>query len=77
MFVSSPPPQIKAADGKDVPAQNEVNFWAGWKAKGLSDVRVEVEQEQIPQSNAHVVVVQVTISVKTAGAAKKYYVGMA
>jgi hypothetical protein len=77
MFVSSPPPQIKAADGKDVPAQNEVNFWAGWKAKGLSDVRVEVEQEQIPQSNAHVVVVQVTISVKTGGAAKKYYVGMA
>jgi thioredoxin 1 len=77
LYVSSPPPQIKGADGKDVSLQEEVNFWAGWKARGLSDVRVEIAQEQIPQPNAHVVVMQVTISVKEGGTAKKYYVGMA
>jgi thioredoxin 1 len=77
LFVSSPPPQIKGAAGKDLTVENEVNFWTAWKAKGLSDVRVEVVQEQIPQPGAHVAVVQVTISVKTEGAAKKYYVGMA
>lgn len=77
LYVSSPPPQIKGADGKAATVQEEVNYWAGWKAKGLSDVRVEIVQEQIPQPNAHVVVMQVTISVKEGGAAKKYYVGMA
>jgi thioredoxin 1 len=77
MFVTSPPPQIKGADGKDIATQDEVNFWAGWKAKGLSDVRVEILQEQNPQPNVHVVVAQVTLSVKMDGAIKKYYVGMA
>ncbi len=77
MYVSSPPPQIKGADGKALPVQEEVTFWAGWKAKGLSDVYVEIAQEQDPQPNVHVVVVQVTISVKAGGTARKYYVGMA
>ena len=77
MYSSSPPPQIKGADGKAASLQEEVNFWAGWKAKGLSDVRVEIVQEQIPQPNVHVVVMQVTISVKAGSGVKKYYVGMA
>jgi hypothetical protein len=77
MYVSSPPPQIKGADGKDTSLQEEVNFWAGWKTKGLTDVRVDIAQEQIPQPNAHVVVVQVTLSVKAEGTAKKYYLAMA
>jgi thioredoxin 1 len=77
MFVTSPPPQIKSADEKDIALQDEVSFWAAWKAKGLSDVQVEVVQEQNPQPNVHVVVTQVTMSVKTNGVIKKYYVGMA
>lgn len=77
MFVTSPPPQIKSADGKASTVEDEVSFWAGWKAKGLSDVRIEIAQEQDPQPNVHVVVAQVTLTVKTAGTAKKYYVGMA
>jgi len=77
LYASSPPPHIKGGDGKDASLQEEVSFWAGWKAKGLSDVRVEIVQEQIPQPNAHVIVMEVTISVKEGGTAKKYYVGMA
>jgi len=77
LYASSPPPQIKSADGKDASLQEEVNYWSGWKAKGLSDVRVEIVREQIPQPNAHVIVMEVTISVKESGTAKKYYVGMA
>ena len=77
MFVASPPPQIKGADGKAATVQDDVNFWAGWKAKGLTDVRVEIAQEQNPQPNVHVVVAQVTLTVKTDGAAKKYYVVLA
>ncbi len=77
MYVSSPLPQIKGADGKALSVQEDVTFWAGWKAKDLSDMRVEIAQEQDPQPNVHVVVVEVTIFVKAGGTAKKYYVGMA
>ena len=77
MYSSAPAPQIKGADGKAATVQDDVNFWAGWKAKGLTDARVEIAQEQIPQPNTHVVVVQVVLSVKTNNGAKKYYVGMA
>jgi thioredoxin 1 len=77
LFVSSQTPQIKSLDGKDIALQDEVNFWAGWKAKGLSDVRVEIMQEQTPQPKTHVVIAQVTLFVQSGGATKKYYVGMA
>jgi thioredoxin 1 len=77
MYSSDPAPQIKGADGKAASLQDEVNFWAGWKDKGLSDARVEIVQEQILQSNVHVVVMQVTLSVKTDGSLKKYYVATA
>jgi thioredoxin 1 len=77
MFATTPPPQIKSADEKPIAVQDEVNFWAGWKAKGLTDVRVEIAQEQDPQPKVHVVVAQVVMSVKTDDRVKKYYVGMA
>jgi len=77
MFATTPPPQIKSADEKPIAVQDEVNFWAGWKAKGLTDVRVEIAQEQDPQPKVHVVVAQVVMSVKADDRVKKYYVGMA
>jgi hypothetical protein len=77
MFVTSPAPQIKGADEKPIAVQDEVNFWAGWKTKGLTDVRVEIAQEQDPQPKVHVVVAQVVMSVKTDEGVKRYYVGMA
>jgi thioredoxin 1 len=77
MFVSSPQPQITGGHGKAATVQSEVTFWTSWKPRGLTDVRVEVSQDQLPQPNVHVVVAQVTLTVKTEGPAKKYYVGMA
>jgi thioredoxin 1 len=77
MFVTSPLPQIKGADGKDVPLDSEVNFWSGWKAKGLTNVRVEIVKEQLPQPNVHVVMAEVALSVHADGAIKVFYVGMA
>jgi hypothetical protein len=76
MFVTSPQPQIKGADGKAATVQSEVSFWTAWKSKGLTDVRVDVAQEQVPQPNVHVVVAEVTLTVKADSAAKKYYAGM-
>jgi thioredoxin 1 len=77
MFTTSPPPQIKSSDGKAITEQDEINFWSGWKAKGLTDARVEIVQEQIPQPNVHVVTAQVTLTVKMgSGDTKKYYVVM-
>ena len=64
MFVTSPQPQIKGAEGKAATVQSEVSFWTAWKSKGLTDVRVEVAQEQVPQPNVHVVVAEVALTVK-------------
>jgi len=77
MFVTSPPPQIKGADGKDATLESEVKFWSGWKAKGLTNVRVEIVKEQLPQPKVHVVMAEVALSVHADGAIKVYYVGMA
>jgi len=77
IYVSSPAPQIKGADGKAVSVQDEVNYWTGWKAKGLADLRADIAQEQNPQPDVHIVVVQVTLFTKIDGTAKKYYLGMA
>jgi thioredoxin 1 len=77
MFMTSPPPQIKGADGKDVPLDSEVTFWSGWKAKGLTNVRMEIVKEQLPQPNVHVLVAEVALSVQAEGTLKIYYVGMA
>jgi thioredoxin 1 len=77
MFVTSRPPQIKGADGKEATVESEVHFWSGWKAKGLTNVRVEVVRETMPQPNVHVMTAEVTLSVQADGAVKIYYVGMA
>jgi ketosteroid isomerase-like protein len=77
LYVSSPPPQIKGADGKAVSTQEEVNYWVEWKAKGMSDLRVDIAQQQNPQPDVHFVVVELTFLAKVDGTAKKYYVGMA
>lgn len=77
MFATSPPPQIKGADGKNTTIESEVNFWAGWKAKGLTNVQVEVARETMPQPNVHVLMAEVVLSVQAKGAVKIYYVGMA
>jgi len=76
-FATSPRPQIKGAEGKEATEQDEINFWAGWRAKGLSDARVEIVQEQFPQPNVHVVAAQVTLTVKVGSTTRKYYVAMA
>lgn len=77
MFVTSPQPQIIGEDGKPITAQSEVSFWAAWKSKGLTDVQTRIVQEQDPQPNVHVVVAQITLTVKTDVAEKRHYVVMA
>jgi thioredoxin 1 len=77
MFITSPRPQIEDVDGKAVTVRSEVRFWTAWKSKGLTDVQVEVSQDQVPQPNVRVIVAQVTLTVNTNGAEQKHYVGMA
>jgi ketosteroid isomerase-like protein len=77
MFITSPQPQIEDVDGKAVTGRSEVSFWTAWKSKGLTDVQVEVSQDQLPQPNVRVIVAEVTLTVNTNGAEQKHYVGMA
>lgn len=77
MFSTNPAPQIKTAGDKVASVDDEVIFWAGWKAKGLTDVRLDIAQDQNPNPNVHVLLLQVVLTTVSAGTTKKFYVAMA
>jgi len=70
-------PQIMTAGSKNLSATDDANYWAGWKAKGLTHIASEIVQQQNPQPNAHVVVLHLALTVHEKGAAKKYFIAMA
>ena len=77
MYSTTPATRITTEGEKASRVPEEVNFWAGWKAKGLKDVRLEIVQDQLPQPNVHILLEQVTLVEKGVGGEKKSYVAMA
>ncbi len=77
LYVGNPALQVQEAAGKTVGLEDEVDFWTGWKAKGLNQVDVEIVKEENPQPGMRAVTMRVTLSVKAAGGPSKSYVAMA
>jgi thioredoxin 1 len=77
LYSASPEPRITNAEGKPLGLQDEVAFWSGWKAKGLTDAQLEVAQEQTPQPNVRILVLRVAMTLKEGVAPKKEYVTLA
>jgi thioredoxin 1 len=77
LYTQSPPPDISTTDKKPVSAQDEVAFWSSWKAKGLTNLSAQVVQQNQPSPDIHTLVLQLTLTTKENGAAKKQYVAMA
>jgi thioredoxin 1 len=57
--------------------QNELNYWASWKGRGLTNLATEIEAQKEPQPGFHVLVVQLGLSVAESGGTKKYFVKVA
>ena len=77
LYTQSPAPEITGGDKKPMSLQNEVAFWAGWKAQGLTNLTAQVVQQEQPSPDIHVLVLQLTLTTKKTGVAKKQFVAMA
>jgi thioredoxin 1 len=73
LYTQSPEARITNTSGKQLSLQDEIAFWSGWKAKGLTGAKLEIAQEQNPQPDAHVVVLRVVLTLGKAPAAKHQY----
>lgn len=76
LYSVSPAPQLTGMDKKPIAMTDEVAFWSGLKAKGLTNLGADLVQESEPQPNLHLLVLQLTIALKENGAPKKEYVAL-
>jgi hypothetical protein len=76
LYSSFPAPQLSGMDKKPIAMTDEIAFWSGLKAKGLTNVGADLVQESEPQPNLHLLVLQLTLNFKEGGAAKKEYVAL-
>jgi ketosteroid isomerase-like protein len=67
-------PRIIIPSNKTATVPEEASFWADWKAKGLTNVSTEINERREAQPGVHMLVFQTVLTVKSSGAAKKYYV---
>src|SRR5271165_6721746 len=74
LYSTSPEPRI--SDLKNAPRtfQEELSFWTGWKTKGLTDVNLEVLQQQDAKPDLHVVSLRVALTLKEGAAVKHEYI---
>jgi thioredoxin-related protein len=77
LYTQSPAPEITGGDKKPMSLQDEVTFWAGWKAQGLTNLTAQVVQQDQPSPDIHVLVLQLTLTTRKGGVAKKQFVAMA
>lgn len=76
LYSVSPAPQLTGMDKKPIAMTDEVAFWSGLKAKGLTNLGADLVQESEPQPNLHLLVLQLTLALKENGAPKKEYVAL-
>lgn len=75
MYTQSPAAEI-TADKKPMSVQQEIEFWSSWKAQGLTNVTADVAKEDQPSPDIHRLVLQLTLTTKKNGVAKKQFVAM-
>jgi thioredoxin 1 len=77
LYTQSPAPDIAGADKKPMSLEDEVTFWAGWKAQGLTSLTAQLVQQDQSSPNIRVLVLQLTLTTKKDGVAKKQFVAIA
>ncbi len=73
LYSRSPEPMISDLQKNPLTLQDELSFWSGWKAKGLSDLKLEIIQEQTPQPNTRLVVFRASLALQQGSALKHQY----
>jgi thioredoxin 1 len=76
IYSKSPEAKIFDAKGGQISFLDEVAFWSAWKAKGLSDAKLEVIKQQDTQEHVHILAVQVALTLKDGATQKKQYINV-
>jgi hypothetical protein len=76
LYSSFPEPGIATLSNKPIPFSDELAFWSSWKSKGLTDLSADLVQESDPQPSLHVLVLQLTLTLKQGAASQKQFVAL-
>jgi ketosteroid isomerase-like protein len=66
--------QVSDTHGRPFNLGDDIAFWSAWKGKGLTNAKLEVDQEQNPQPNIHVVTMHVALALREGAASKTQFV---
>jgi len=76
LYTKSPAPEITGPGKKPIALPDEISFWSSLKSQGLTNLSAQVVQQEQPTPDIHTIVVQLTLTMKQAGTAKKEFVAM-
>jgi Thioredoxin-like len=77
LYSQSPAPQISDLKQNPIALASEVAFWSTLRSKGLVNLSAEISEQQDPQPNLHVLVLQLTLIYKPGASPQREYVAMA
>lgn len=73
LYTKDPPPNLQTSSGKQLSLTDELQFWTSWKSRGLTDITYEIADRKTPETNLHLFLLQVTLTLKEGAALHKQY----
>jgi len=70
-------PRIFAPKQTPSDLKSALDYWTGWKARGLKTISADVQEQKEQQPGFYVLAIQLTLGVTENGAAKKYFIRLA
>ena len=70
-------PRIFAPKQTPSDLKGALDYWTGWKARGLNAISADVQDQKEQQPGFYVLAIQLTLGVTENGAAKKYFIRLA
>ena len=70
-------PRIFAPKQTPSDLKSALDYWTGWKARGLKTISADVQDQKEQQPGFYVLAIQLTLGVTENGAAKKYFIRLA
>ena len=77
LYSTSPPAHVITPENKSGSVQDEVAFWGGWKAKGLTGISIVDLQQQDATPGVRQIVFEAVLSLSDGPGTKRMYVGTA
>jgi len=77
LYSTAPAAEIDTGDQQKVGVAEDVNFWQGWRAKGLSAVNLEIIQQQSPTLDEREVFFQTALQLASPDGPKKLFIATA